>query len=346
MGAMTSRDRKIVARWLILIAAMIFVMTIIGGLTRLTESGLSIVEWEPIMGAVPPLNAEDWQEAFDKYKVYPQYIKSNPDMTMSEFKFIFFMEWFHRLFGRLIGLVHFFPFCFFLWKKMLDRKTAIKAFLIFVLGGVQGFIGWYMVASGLVNEPRVSQERLTLHFSVAFTIFAAALWLAWDIRRPEVLSTLPNKLKWLWLTALSFVVLQMMSGGLVAGLRAGYFSNTWPKMGEVWIPEYLWTLHPWWANLVDNPTMVQFFHRTNAMVATALVLSVFWLSRNYRGQLGRAWFAVAPVLLLQVGLGISTLVMRVPVSLASMHQGVALILLTVVLRLYWRSTQPEQRIAT
>lgn len=216
---------KNVAIWLFSCAAMVFIMVVIGGLTRLTESGLSIVEWRPFTGIIPPMNEADWQTLYEKYSQYPEFQKINAWMSVEDFKSIFWLEFIHRLWGRLIGIVFFIPFVWFLAKKSIDRATKWKLWGLFILGGLQGLMGWYMVMSGLVDRPDVSQYRLTAHFGLALLIFIALLWVALQQLGPRTTSTISSKRAWqlLWL-----IVFTALSGGFVAGLNAGHIYNTFP----------------------------------------------------------------------------------------------------------------------
>jgi len=321
--------------WLYLVAAMIVGMIVLGGLTRLTDSGLSMVEWNVVLGVVPPISEADWQSTFEKYKQFPQYQKHFPDMNLDEFKFIFYMEYTHRLLGRLIGLVFFLPFVFFLVKKWLHPPFLRRCLLLFFLGGLQGVVGWIMVKSGLVDIPRVSHFRLTLHLGLALLVFSITLWYAYRLSfgvRAEHASDIGKmgKLSWWVLGALG---IQILSGGMVAGMRAGHAFNTWPTMNGAWIPGGLWTYDSISRNLLENPVMLQFFHRWWAILVAIFVV-VFAIRFWHRSQsrlLFHARVCLIVLVVIQVLLGIGTLVMRVPVSLASLHQLGAVLLLIVAL---------------
>lgn len=327
--------RKQVVVWLFTVALLIFSMVILGGLTRLTDSGLSMVDWQPLMGAVPPLNEADWMAVFEDYKAYPEYQQHNKGMSLDEFKFIFFMEYSHRLLGRFIGLVFFFPFVYFLARKVLSGKMIRRFAVLFILGGLQGVIGWYMVKSGLVDMPRVSQYRLTLHLSMAILVFSMSIWYALDLIAPnsgqdrDALVGLRRFV--LFMTTLTG--LQITVGGFVAGLRAGRFFNTWPLMGDSFVPGGLLSTPTFMANFFENPVMVQFIHRNLALVVAALVLAfcVMGFRRFKSRHLRIGLVALAIMLVVQVKLGIMTLLMHVPVSLASAHQACALLLWAVLL---------------
>lgn len=324
--------QKPIAIWLLVCCALVFAMIVVGGVTRLTDSGLSIVEWQPIVGTMPPVTQQDWDILLEKYRATPQYQQVNKGMSIDEFKSIFWWEYFHRLLGRLIGLVFFVPFVYFLWKKQIDRPLGIKLAGIFVLGGLQGLMGWYMVMSGLVNDPHVSQYRLTAHLGLAFIIFAAMFWVALGLLSPEREQAQPSeKLQSLrkfafGLTWLIFIMI--LSGGFVAGIRAGFAYNTFPLMAGHLIPPGMFMLEPWYRNFFDNVTTVQFDHR---LIAWILAFSVpfFWYKSRQLPLLGTTRLACNLFLLMlaiQITLGISTLLMVVPIPLAASHQGGAVLL--------------------
>ena len=332
--------RKAVALWLYVIAAMVLSMVILGGLTRLTGSGLSMTDWKPILGAVPPLGEGDWLARFEQYKQFPEYKLLNHQMTLPEFKFIFAMEFSHRLLGRAVGVVFFFPFVYFLIRKWLGKPMILRGVLLFTLGGMQGFMGWYMVASGLVDEPRVSQYRLTAHLSLALLIYCLAFWFATRLRyadKPAQMGARPRLGQLVMILVL--VVVQITSGGFVAGLDAGLAFNTFPTMNGQWVPAGLWSMEPLWRNVFDNPVTVQFLHRCSAYVVSLAVLWVFFSNRvRVAGTALQTPLLLLPILLaVQVGLGIATLLMRVPVALGSLHQLGAVALLTLILFLLQRT---------
>ncbi len=331
---MTESARKQVAGWLLLCCFMIFAMVILGGVTRLTGSGLSMVEWDPIFGFVPPLNQQAWEEVFSKYQASPEYRKINVDMDLDGFKSIYWFEFSHRVLGRSIGTVFLIPFLYFLWRGMITRKWVPRLLFAFVLGGLQGILGWYMVKSGLVDRPHVSQYRLTAHLGLALVIYCYLLWLLFDLLSPDpeakaVASRTRKPARWLFALAATTV----LSGGFVAGLKAGHAYNTFPKMGDQWLPPAGWSLQPGWRNLFENIATVQFDHRVLATL-TFLSVVLFW-SRTRRQIRTRTTRAGLDLLLLiaiiQVTLGISTLLLHVPVPLASLHQAGALTLLTILL---------------
>lgn len=330
--------RRYVAIWLYTVAVMIFAMVVLGGLTRLTESGLSMVDWQPLMGAIPPLNEADWQAVFHDYKQYPEYKLHNTHMTLSEFKFIFYMEYSHRVLGRLIGSVFLFPFLFFLFKRWLSARWIRRFTVLFVLGGLQGVVGWYMVKSGLVDVPHVSQYRLVLHLSMAILVFSLSLWYAFALRDPypdadtKAMGALRSKL-----TLLLWIVgLQILTGGFVAGLKAGIVWYTWL------IPQGLFGSSTLIENLFENPITILFIHRCFAVVVATLVITatVRYHKVAASSQIRTAWYLLTALVAVQVSLGVSLIIMKVPVSLASAHQAVALLLWAVLLFLC-RIASPE-----
>ena len=331
---MTDTARKQVAGWLLLCCIMIFAMVILGGVTRLTGSGLSMVEWDPIFGFVPPLSQHEWEEVFDKYRESPEYRKININMDLHGFKSIYWFEFSHRVLGRSIGTVFLIPFLYFIWRGMLPRKWVPRLLGAFVLGGLQGLLGWYMVKSGLVDRPHVSQYRLTAHLGLALLIYYYLLWLLLDLlfpdREPGALTQGSRKAaKWLFALAATTV----LSGGFVAGLKAGHAYNTFPKMGDQWLPPAGWMLQPGWRNLFENIATVQFDHRVLATLTFVAVI-LFWFRTRHKLATSAARIGLNLLLLvvfIQVTLGISTLLLHVPVALASMHQAGALTLLTVLL---------------
>jgi cytochrome c oxidase assembly protein subunit 15 len=328
--------QKPIAIWLLVCCALVFAMVVVGGVTRLTHSGLSIVEWQPIVGTMPPLSQSDWDELFEKYHQTPQYKKINLGMSLDEFKYIFWWEYFHRLLGRVIGLAFFFPFLYFIAKKAIDRPLGLKLTGIFILGGLQGGMGWYMVKSGLVDNPHVSQYRLTAHLGLAFAIYAAMFWVALDLLYPTGASLVNSKTRSLRrfsiaLTTLIFIM--VLSGGFVAGIQAGLAYNTFPLMDGHIIPPELFMLEPWYLNFFDNMTTVQFDHRLIAWTL-AILISIFWFKSRSVPLSGSARLACTLLLVMlavQISLGISTLLLVVPLSLAAAHQAGAVLLVTAAL---------------
>ncbi|WP_065750724.1 COX15/CtaA family protein [Bradyrhizobium paxllaeri] len=336
--------------WLIVVAALIAIMVLVGGATRLTESGLSIVEWKPVTGTLPPLNEAQWTQAFEGYKAIPQYRELNAGMSFAEFKTIFWWEWSHRLLGRVIGAVYLLPFLYFLWRGAFSAELKKRLWLIFGLGALQGAVGWWMVASGLSQRTEVSQYRLATHLVLALIIFASIVWtLRRMTSRPQPAFPLRLKISGMALLVVTFV--QLYFGALVAGLRAGRVYNTWPEIDGAFIPSAarLWFEEPWWRNLFDNTLTVQFEHR---MTAYALLALALWhavdavRSRAGAAIVGGAWSLVAAIML-QAVLGILTLLHQVPIDLALAHQAVAIVVLTLVVlqteRLVARRTESDQR---
>jgi heme a synthase len=321
-----------VRNWLIFVALLIAAMVLVGGATRLTESGLSIVEWKPVAGALPPLSQQQWNQAFDAYKTIPQYRELNAGMDLAEFKSIFWWEWSHRLLGRVIGVAYLLPFLWFLWRGALSADLRRRLWLIFGLGALQGAVGWWMVASGLSQRVEVSHYRLATHLVLALLIFASIVW---TLRRlaplPPLLATARLKLASVALLVLTFI--QLYLGALVAGLRAGKIYNTWPEIDGGLIPAAarLFFATPWWRNLFDNTLTVQFEHRMTAYALLALALLHALdatSSRAGAAAVRGAWWLVAAITL-QAALGILTLLHQVPIPLALAHQAVAIVVLTL-----------------
>ncbi len=319
--------------WLFAVCVLLYLMIVIGGATRLTESGLSIVEWKLATGWVPPLGEADWQKLFAEYQTSPQYRTVNRGMALDEFKGIFWLEFVHRLWGRLIGLAFALPMAFFWWRGWLDGALKGKLAVAFVLGAGQGLLGWLMVKSGLVDDPRVSPYRLTAHLGLGILIYGYLFWLACDLARPARAQAGDATIfrRAAALAALVFVT--VLSGALVAGLRAGLAYNTFPLMDGRLIPDHYFAHGTTLANLFENVAAVQFNHRVLAAAAAAAAL-LFGLNLRRTPPGSRLRLAVAAVSfagVLQYALGIATLLARVPVSLGVAHQGMAVLLLTAVL---------------
>lgn len=308
-------------------------MVVLGGVTRLTGSGLSMVDWRPIMGVLPPLSDEAWQDTFAMYQQSPEYRQVNSHMDVHDFKGIFWLEYLHRLLGRTIGLAFLLPFLYFTWKGYIARRQVPKYALMFLLGGLQGLLGWYMVKSGLVDDPRVSQYRLTAHLVAAFLIYAYMFWVALGLLYGNQHAPRPWYARTVALTAL--IALTIVSGGFVAGLKAGHIFNTFPRMGDKWVPDGLFALEPAWRNFFDNLATVQFDHRLLA-ISTLVLVVTYWVharSAGFSARLVRATHAFLLLAILQVTLGIATLLLKVPIALGAAHQGVALLLFTAALYL-------------
>jgi len=357
--------RRAVGWWLVAVALMIGAMVVIGGLTRLTGSGLSITEWDPILGAIPPLSTADWMDAFHKYQHIPQYVREHQGMTLGEFKGIYWWEWTHRLLGRTIGVVFLVPFLFFVWRGWITRAQIPRMIVLFALGGLQGFVGWWMVESGLETRVSVSQYRLAIHLGVALILFAAILWTAFQYLSPsppepgerdqgEGASTLalssqssrtsppphPNPLPHirggegvLSLIFPALVCIQMLLGALVAGLHAGLIYNTWPSMDGRFAPENSFFSQPWWINFFENAGLAQFDHRIGAYVVAVVAIVVFVSALRARltGPALTSAYAILIVTFAQIALGIATLLSQAPILLSALHQTTALLLLSAAL---------------
>jgi len=319
-----THDRSIAA-WLFACCALVVLMIVVGGITRLTHSGLSIVEWQPLVGAIPPLSDADWNTLFEKYKQTPEYQRVNAGMALEGFKGIFWWEYLHRLLGRLIGVAFLVPYLWFLARGAIRGSLAWKLGAIFVLGGLQGAMGWYMVKSGLVDDPRVSHFRLTAHLGLAFLILAAMLWVALGLLHPRVRAAGDRMAKGLAHGTAFLVFFMVLTGGLVAGLRAGKAYNTFPLMNGHWIPPEILQLEPWWKNFFWNIATVQFDHRLGAWLLAFLVPLLWWRCRNSEAKLAAS--VLLALVVLQIALGISTLLLAVPVTLGVLHQGVASLVL-------------------
>ncbi len=321
--------------WLLVCCVLVFAMVVLGGVTRLTGSGLSMVNWEPVSGILPPLGQAAWDREFEHYRDSPEYTLVNKGMSLDDFKGIFWFEYAHRLMGRLIGAVFLIPFLYFLIRRRLQPSLAPRLATMFVLGGLQGLLGWYMVKSGLVDDARVSQYRLAAHLGLAMLIYVFMLWTALGIlhRGDSLGSRSQNGLARFTLILAVAVFITMMSGAFVAGIKAGFSYNTFPLMAGKLVPEGMWSVTPAYLNLFENVTTVQFNHRVLA-IATFSAIIILWLvarSKNL-SRTQRLWLhAAAAAAVVQVALGISTLVMRVPVLLAALHQAGAVVLLTVLL---------------
>ncbi len=321
------RRHRAIRIWLYGIAVLVTLMVLLGGATRLTDSGLSIVEWKPVTGAIPPLSHEAWLEELEKYKQIPEYEQINKGFSLDEFKVIYYWEWGHRLFGRLIGLVFFVPLVWFWWKGWIGPGLRGRLVAIFLLGGLQGAIGWWMVASGLVNRVDVAQERLAVHLVMACFILIAIVWTA---RRTLPQPEPPDRR--LRRTAVALIVLvtaQIFLGGLVAGLKAGLIYNTWPLMDGDLLPPFadLFSMAPAWVNLVENHLTVQFVHRIGAYLVVIVALTHAYDARSAASPIRTGAFVIAAITLAQVVIGIYTLIWVVPMWLALVHQGAAIVLL-------------------
>jgi heme a synthase len=324
--------RRAIRLWLLAVAALMFVTVVVGGATRLTESGLSIIEWKPVTGVVPPLDGSAWQAEFDKYKTIPQYRERNAGMSLDEFKTIYWWEWTHRLLARLVGAAFFVPFLWFLWRGWIEPPLGARLWMIFGLGAVLGLVGWWMVASGLSGRVTVSQYWLAFHLTLACLIFAAILWAAQGLLpRPDIVA--PPRIRAGALAVLALVVVQIYLGALVSGLRAGLIYNTWPLIDGSLVPATarLFFHVPLWRNFFENTLTVQFDHRMMAYALELLVLlHAIDVARMLRGgAVLTGALALASVVTLQAAIGIATLLHQAPLALALLHQAMALAVLAV-----------------
>ncbi|WP_076068516.1 COX15/CtaA family protein [Sphingomonas montana] len=319
-----------IANWLIAMAVLVFCMIVVGGITRLTESGLSMVTWEPISGIVPPLNTAQWMAEFDAYRATPEYLKVNRGMTLAAFQGIFFWEYLHRVIGRLIGIAFALPLLWFWWRRAIPKGYGPRLAALLALGGLQGAIGWWMVASGLVDRPDVSHLRLATHLSAALFIFSGMIWTARDLRLvARDVDAAPARLRTGSIVALAIVAVQIIIGALVAGLDAGYAFSSWPMMGDSWFPAGGWrdTMGVA-ANLIDNPIVVQFVHRWFAWIAAGAAISLALRA----ARTGAMWALplTGGLVAAQIALGIGALLSGVAIPIAAAHQAVGALLLAAL----------------
>jgi cytochrome c oxidase assembly protein subunit 15 len=331
--------------WLAIVALLIVAMVLVGGATRLTDSGLSITEWQPIIGVVPPLSDSDWQEAFAAYQQIPEYQHLKRGMSLDEFKSIYWWEWAHRFLGRFIGAVFFVPFVVFWLLGFISKALLPRLLGLFALGGVQGAVGWYMVKSGLVDRLDVSQYRLAAHLGIAVIILGYTLWLLFGLgheqrRRGRLSTTAPA---WIAAGVLALIYLQILAGALVAGLDAGIGFNTWPLINGSFIPKGLGIFTPWYLNPFENRLTVQFDHRMLGYAVVAATLSqAAWLAvKRAPATLIVSGLAVACFALLQATLGVWTLLLVVPIPLALAHQAGAIVLFAAALYHLWLTLEPR-----
>jgi len=318
--------------WLYAVAMLIFAMVLLGGATRLTESGLSITEWQPVIGTLPPLSDSEWKTEFDKYKAIPQFKVLNSGMTLSEFRAIFWWEWTHRLLGRLIGVIFLLPLLFFLWRGWIGRGLRKRLLAIFALGALQGAVGWWMVASGLADRVEVSEYRLATHLVLACLIYTAVVWTA-VAHDPRAMVNAPKRLRACAVVLIVLILIQISFGALLAGLRGGPIFPTWPLIDGSLIPstEAMLTLQPVWRNLFENVLTVQVEHR---LMAYALWLFAIIHAVDITRTLGRSRALIRVLILaaavtIQAVLGILTLIFETPLALALMHQATAMAVLTI-----------------
>ncbi|MBP6335357.1 MAG: COX15/CtaA family protein [Bacteroidia bacterium] len=335
---MTEKSRRRVALWLYSGCFLIFVMVVIGGITRLTGSGLSITEWKPIMGSIPPLNDEEWRIAFEKYQEIPQFKKINAHFELEDFKSIYWWEYIHRLLGRIIGIVFIIPFLYFLFTKQMDRSTMRKTLFLFVLGGIQGFLGWFMVSSGLTERTSVSHIRLAIHLIAALITFGFTFWYALELRYPAAQDHSAKGSKGVVRLIFLVLMLQILYGAFVAGLHAGKMYTTFPLMDGQIIPRGIAGMDPLMTNLINNPVTVQFIHRFFAYALLFLIASVWWTAKKKGMNEGqrKAMNFVLLAVTLQFLLGVFTLLTKVETTLASLHQVGALFLFATMVFLMFQ----------
>jgi cytochrome c oxidase assembly protein subunit 15 len=329
------KDNRPVIIWLLSGCVLLFIMVVVGGITRLTNSGLSMTDWHLVTDTFPPLSEDKWVQAFEEYKKFPEYQKINihNDFTLDDYQFIYFWEWFHRFIGRIIGLVFIIPFVYFLIKKRLSNQTIRKCIVLLGMGGFQGFLGWFMVRSGLIDNPDVSHFRLSLHLTFAFITFAYTLWVALDITFPNKLEVIVP-LRKIARLAFVFLLIQIIYGGFVAGLNAGLIHNHWPLMSDgqfihesVFIEQQTLVL-----NLIEGKSGVQFVHRTLAYVVVGLIVALYFKSKKYTltSLQKKGINTLLLIVFVQFGLGVLTLLYQVPLWLGLAHQVTAFFLLTAM----------------
>lgn len=328
-----SSDICAVRRWLQVGLVLVIVMVAVGAITRLTESGLSITDWRPVTGVVPPLSQSDWEGEFAKYRTSPEFLYKNNTFTLEDFKTIYWWEWIHRFIARLIGIVYVVPLGYFLVKRKIPGAYLPGILFIGLLGGFQGFLGWYMVKSGLVDEPRVSHYRLAAHLCMALIIASALYWQILRLTSGPIRYFTPSpalrRLSWL---ALGALMIQIIFGAFVAGKDAGQLYNTWPKMGDAWIPASVYAASPWYLNFLENESGLQFIHRTWAWVVYGLIVFLSVKLIRDGSYLKKTGWSLLALIHLQIVLGILTLLYAVPVTLGVLHQLTAVLLLLGLLR--------------
>ena len=331
---MKSQKEQAIRRWYLTGATLVFIILVVGGITRLTGSGLSMTDWKPIMGSIPPLTDAQWDDAFEQYKQFPEFSMKNSGMSLSEFQYIFFWEYLHRMLGRTLGIVFLVPFAWFWIKGWFDRKQLSRSFVLMLLGAGQGLMGWFMVKSGLVDIPEVSHYRLASHLMLAFIIFGCCIWFALDLKdRKQSASKGAREMK-SWLNVfIGILLLQIIWGAFTAGLDAGYIYNTFPKMHTFWIPPEMFHMQPATLNLVHNMSAVQWVHRLLGTLVGVLILGTWvrslWLNITSEEQ---KWLIILSVaVLLQYVIGVFTLLYFVPVWLGVLHQAMAMVLFGIAL---------------
>jgi len=335
---MTNKANKAISTWLFIGAFLVAAIVITGGITRLTNSGLSMVTWEPISGIIPPLNVEDWQREFNNYKTSPEFQLKNRNFDLEDFKSIFWWEYIHRAFARIIGLVFIFPFLFFLFTKKLKNKSLMKhLIIIFLLGGFQGFLGWFMVSSGLVDKPHVNHYRLASHLMAALTLFGYIIWVALQLRFADTKTNADSnvQIRKLLRTSMIFIIIQIVYGAFMAGLKAGYMFPSFPKMGDSWFPVSLHYafMEEGMLGLIENPMLVQFMHRWIPLfiiiIAGILLFKTEAKSKNINVQQRRIIRVLNFMVLIQIILGVYTILFSVPITLGVLHQFGAVILFAI-----------------
>jgi len=341
------KDKAVVV-WLLAVCMTIFAMVVVGGITRLTDSGLSMVDWQPILGTVPPVNHAEWQAKFEMYQQFPEYQKVNRGMSLDDFKAIFYWEYGHRVLGRLIGFMFFLPFLLFYFQGRFNGAMKVKMALAFIVGGLQGLMGWYMVKSGLVDMPRVSHFRLAAHLGLALCLLGYLFWVVLELYnkhgllpRQPVASTLLRRLVW---CLFALLLLQILYGAFTAGLRAGYGYNTFPLMNEEWIAAAVGSMEPWWVNLFQSNATVQFLHRCLGILVLLQALVLWFIARGQvlKPSQSRGLNTLVVVTVAQFILGVATLLYVVPVSLASLHQAGACLLLLITIYAVFTLTNIEK----
>lgn len=331
---MTPKDKKQIRTWYLSGAALVFLILVIGGITRLTGSGLSMTDWKPIMGSIPPITEAQWENAFEQYKQFPEYEQVNRGMSLSEFQYIFFWEYLHRMLGRLLGLVFLVPFAWFLVRRKFNREQFLRSVLLLTLGLGQGLMGWYMVQSGLIDVPEVSHYRLAAHLLLAFIIFGFCIWFALDLNnRKRKAQQASTELK-IWLNLfLVILLLQVVWGAFTAGLHAGHIYNSFPKMYQFWIPPEMFLVEPVILNFFQNMTAVQWTHRLLGTILGVMVIAMwgrtFWL--NISKEQKKWMLILFGTVLLQYAIGVFTLMYHVPIWLGVLHQAMAMVLFGVAL---------------
>lgn len=332
-------DRRYLIIWLASVCVVIYLMIAVGGVTRLTQSGLSMVDWQPIMGVIPPRTVDEWQTTFDAYRQYPEYQKINKGMSLDEFKGIFYWEYGHRVLGRIIGVIYFVPFVLFLLLGRIEARWKPRLWIAFVLGGLQGLMGWYMVKSGLVDRPAVSHYRLAAHLLLAILILSFLFWLILDMLNWARLDAPPDLIRHSAVFLMVLLAVQLLFGAFTAGLDAGYGFNTYPLMHGQFLADAALMMEPFWVNIIENGVMIQFIHRwVGALLLAGIV--VFVLTCLRQGLLGLSAWVLLAVTCLQFTIGVATLMLRVPVVLGSLHQAVGCLMVLSLLYIVYVTRRP------